>query len=119
MADRIEIKGIRATGWHGVLDFERRDGQEFIVDVAMDVETAMAVASDLLDLTVDYSAVAQLVHARIVGEPVALIETLAHHIAEDVLGVPGVLRVTIAVQKPHAPIPVPFDDVIVTVHRAH
>lgn len=119
MADRIEVKGIRATGWHGVLDFERTDGQEFIVDISMDVDTAAAAATDDLQLTVDYSAIAKLAHARIVGEPLNLIETLAHRIADDVLAVPGVLRVTVAVHKPHAPIPLAFDDVIVSVHKGH
>lgn len=119
MADRIEVRGIRAIGHHGVLEFERTDGQEFIVDVAMDVDTAAAAASDDLALTVDYSAIAQLVHARIVGEPLQLIETLAHRIAEDIRAVPRVLRVTVAVHKPHAPIPLDFDDVIVTVHKGN
>jgi len=117
MTDRIEIKGIRATGWHGVLEFERTDGQEFIVDVAMDVETADAAVTDDLALTVDYSAIARLTHARIVGEPLNLIETLAHRIANDILAVPRVLGVSVAVHKPQAPIPLAFDDVIVTVHK--
>lgn len=117
MADRIEVKGIRATGWHGVLEFERTDGQEFIVDVALDVDTAAAAATDDLALTVDYSGIARLVHAHIVGEPVQLIETLAHRIADEVLRVPLILGVTVAVHKPHAPIPLAFDDVIVTVHK--
>jgi dihydroneopterin aldolase len=117
MADCIQVTGIRATGFHGVLDFERAEGQEFLVDVTMRVDTAAAAAADDLSLTVDYSAIAGLVHARIIGEPHQLIETLAHRIADDVAAVAGVLGVTVAVHKPHAPINVPFDDVIVTVTR--
>lgn len=119
MSDRIEVKGIRAKGWHGVLEFERVDGQEFSVDVALNVDTAAAAVTDDLTLTVDYSAIAQLVHARIVGEPFNLIETLAHRIADDIIVVPGVDGVTVSVHKPHAPIPLQFDDVIVTVHKGH
>ena len=117
MADRIEVTGIRAKGYHGVLDFERVDGQEFIVDVAYEVDTALAAASDNLALTVDYSAIAAMAHARIVGEAFNLVETLAHRIAEDVLTVPLVERVTVTVHKPHAPIPLVFDDVTLTVHK--
>ena len=31
--DRISLRGVRGTGYHGVLPHERRDGQEFVVDV--------------------------------------------------------------------------------------
>lgn len=116
--NRIEIKGIRGHGFHGVLESERREGQEFAVDVAMEVATEEAARHDDLTLTVDYAAIAQLVHARIVGAPARLIETLAHVIADDVIKVKGVEGVTVSVHKPHAPIPVPFDDVVVTVHRS-
>ncbi len=115
--NRIEINGISGHGFHGVLESERRDGQEFRIDVALEVDTAEAARHDELSLTVDYAAIAQLVHARIVGAPHRLVETLAHLIAEDIVKVAGVHGVTVAVHKPHAPIPVPFDDVIVTVHR--
>lgn len=117
MADRIEVRGIRAVGYHGVLDFERTEGQEFAVDVALSVDTSQAAASDDLGLTVDYSAIAALVHDHITGPPHQLIETLAHRLAEDILRVPRVLGVTVAVHKPSAPIAVSFDDVIVTVHK--
>lgn len=117
MADRIEVRGIRAVGFHGVLDFERTDGQEFAVDVALSVDTAAAAAGDDLGLTVDYAGVAQLVYGHITGEPHQLIETLAHRIADDIMRIPLVLGVTVAVHKPSAPIPVSFDDVIVTVHK--
>lgn len=30
--DRITLTGITAKGYHGVLDFEKRDGQPFVVD---------------------------------------------------------------------------------------
>ena len=33
MADRIALTGLRVRGHHGVFDFERRDGQDFVVDV--------------------------------------------------------------------------------------
>ena len=117
VADRIAVRGIRATGFHGVLDFERRDGQEFSVDVTLSVDTAAAAATDDLALTVDYSGIAQLVHAHITGTPHQLIETLAHRIADAILEVPGVLGVEVAVHKPHAPIPLDFADVIVTVRK--
>lgn len=117
MADHIQVLGIRGYGYHGVLDSERVEGQEFSVDVTLTVDTAAAAAADDLTRTVDYSNIAELAHARIVGTPHLLIETLAHRIADDIMRVPGVLGTSVAVHKPHAPIPVRFDDVVVTVRK--
>jgi dihydroneopterin aldolase len=117
MPDQIRIRGIRGVGRHGVFEHERVDGQEFSVDVRLDVQTATAAGSDALVDTVDYGQVANAVHALIVGEPVDLIETLAERIAEACLAFGGVRRVAVTVHKPHAPIEVPFDDVELRIVR--
>ena len=117
MTDQIAITGIRGTGHHGVFAHERADGQEFVVDVVLDVSTSTAASSDVLDDTVDYGAVAVAVHELITGEPVDLIETLAERIAQACLGFAGVIRVAVTVHKPSAPIPVSFDDVEVRIVR--
>jgi len=113
----IEIVGIRGFGYHGVLPEERATGQEFAVDVALHTSTIAAAKSDDLTQTINYAEVALRVHARVVGEPVDLIETLAENIAADVLAFPGVSRVDVTVHKPSAPIPVPFTDVMVRISR--
>ena len=115
--DHIEILGLRALGYHGVFEHERREGQEFVVDLVLGVDMHAAAASDDLADTVDYGHIAQLVHDRIIGAPVDLIETLAERIASDCLEVAGVRQVEVAVHKPSAPIPVPFSDVIVRIQR--
>ena len=115
--DRIALTGIRGTGFHGVFDEERADGQEFVVDVVVFVDLAAATRSDDLGDTVDYGRLAANVVTRIEGESVNLIETLAARIAADILSHPLVAGTTVTVHKPHAPIPVPFGDVAVTVHR--
>ena len=117
MADQIRIRGIRGLGHHGVFAHERTDGQEFSVDVTLDVRTAAAAGSDDLADTVDYGQVANAVHALIVGEPVDLVEALAERVAASCLGFRGVEQVTVTVHKPHAPIEVPFDDVELRIVR--
>lgn len=114
-ADVIRLEGIRGFGYHGVLDFERRDGQDFIVDVSYTLPTLVAV--DDLAATISYADVAEAVHAVIVGEPVDLIETLAERIAASVLNL-GAPRTVVTVHKPHAPIQVPFTDVSFTIERS-
>lgn len=117
MTDRIALSGLRAVGYHGVFDHERRDGQEFTVDVVLDVDMTAAAASDDLSDTVDYGTIAVAVHELVTGEPVNLIETLASRIADVCLIDSRVERVTVTVHKPSAPITVAFSDVTVTVVR--
>ncbi len=117
MTDRIVLRGVTARGFHGVLDVEKRDGQAFVVDVAMDVDLAPAGASDDLADTVSYAEVADDVVKLVEGGSLDLIETLAHRIAEAVLARPLVEAVEVVVHKPHAPVGHPFDDVEVRVRR--
>jgi 7,8-dihydroneopterin aldolase/epimerase/oxygenase len=116
--DRISLLGLRAFGRHGVLDHERRDGQEFVVDAVLWLDTRPAAATDDLSLTVDYGAVAGRLVAVVSGEPVALIETLADRLAAACLAADeAVLEVEITVHKPHAPLIQSFGDVTVTIRR--
>ena len=120
--DHISLTGISATGYHGVFDFERQQGQPFIVDVVLGIMNIDKIATqDSIDVTVNYGEVAQRVHAHIQGEPVNLIETLAHRIAADLVSLSHVTAARVTVHKPQAPItytdatPMPFSDVAVTV----
>lgn len=117
MADRITLTGVRATGHHGVFDFERADGQEFIVDVVVEIDAAASSAADELDRTVHYGVLAERVVHDIENDPVDLIETLAERIAATVLSFPAALRTEVTVHKPGAPITVPFTDVSITIER--
>jgi len=115
--DRVALRGLRARGHHGVFPQEREEGQTFVVDLVLSLDTAPAAASDDLTLTVHYGIVAEEVVAVVQGEPVDLIETLAQRIADQVLKNDLVEEVEVTVHKPQAPITVPFDDVTVTIAR--
>ena len=36
-SDRITLTGLRAYGRHGVFDFERADGKDFVVDATLEL----------------------------------------------------------------------------------
>jgi len=116
--DSIRLVGLRARGFHGVLPEERRDGQDFVVDVEVHLDTRRAAATDDLAATVDYGTLAQRVVDVVAGEPFDLIETLAEHIAAVALEAGLVQAVDVVVHKPSAPIPVPFADVEVRISRS-
>ena len=115
--DLIRLTGVRARGFHGVLEHERRDGQDFVVDVVMAVDLTRAGESDQLAHTVHYGEVAADVVEVVEGKPRDLIETVAHEIAGVVLRRPLVEAVEVTVHKPQAPVGVPFGDVEVVVRR--
>jgi 7,8-dihydroneopterin aldolase/epimerase/oxygenase len=116
-SDRISLLGLRAFGYHGVLPEEREQGQEFVADAVLWVDTSEAAGTDDLSRTVDYATLAGRLAAVIAGEPVALIETLAQRLAAECLSAERVSEVEITVHKPGAPVGVPFGDVTVTIRR--
>jgi dihydroneopterin aldolase len=116
--DRLQVLGLEARGFHGVLDFERQDGQVFRVDLTLGLDTAPAARSDDLRDTVDYGTLSTKVRAIIEGEPVDLIETLAHRIAAQCLLETPVQWVEVTVHKPDAPIEATFADVALTIRRS-
>ncbi|MDO5060761.1 MAG: 2-amino-4-hydroxy-6-hydroxymethyldihydropteridine diphosphokinase [Actinomycetaceae bacterium] len=115
--DLITIKGITAFGLHGVYPLERSNGQEFSVDLTMEVDIRQAAATDDLYYTVDYSQVALEVSKILQGTPVNLLESLAETIARKVLSYPLVAAVSVQVHKPQAPLNVKFDDLSLSIHR--
>lgn len=116
MNDRIELTGITAIGYHGVLPHERGVGQPFAADVYL--ELTAGGGDDALNGTVDYSAVVADVIEVLTGEPVNLIETLADRIAGQCLGYDRVAAVEVAVHKPHAPVGAIVGDVVVRIRRS-
>lgn len=114
--DTITLTGLTAVGRHGVYPEERRDGQEFIVDV--ELQLPLETESDRLEDTVSYAEIAAAVEEIIVGEPYNLIETVAGRIASRCLEDARVETVKVTVHKPHAPVPQRVTDLSVTIIRS-
>ncbi|MDN8547983.1 dihydroneopterin aldolase [Microbacterium sp. NM3R9] len=117
MSDRITVTGIRSIGYHGVYEHERREGQEFVADVELELSLADAAASDDVADTVHYGELSERVAAILAGDAADLLETVADRIVRAALAFDRVDAVTVTVHKPQAPIPVPFGDVSVTLTR--
>jgi 7,8-dihydroneopterin aldolase/epimerase/oxygenase len=116
-SDRIEIRGLRVFGHHGVLASEQRDGQTFVLDVVLEVDLAAAARSDDLADTVHYGEMAERLAHEVATTRYDLIEALAGHLADVALGDERVHAVEVRVGKPQAPIDADLDEVAVTIRR--
>lgn len=100
----IAVEGIEVFGYHGVYAIERREGQQFTVDVYLTVDLAEAGHSDHLADTVDYAAVYQLV-LTVMAQPVHLLEKLVVELRDELLqrysGIRGG-RIRVAKLRPHS-----------------
>jgi len=115
--DQLTLTGLRAFGHHGVFERERIDGQEFIIDVTVWLDTRPAAATDDLAKTINYGELADAIVTEVEKDPVDLIETVADRIASLVLEQPLAIRTQVTLHKPSAPIAVPFADVSITIFR--
>jgi dihydroneopterin aldolase len=118
VSDRIELRGLKVRGNHGVFEHEKRDGQDFYVDITVWMDLAVAAASDDLADTLDYGGLAERAAAIVAGPPRDLIETVAAEIADGVMTDPRVRSTEVVLHKPSAPIPLTFADVAVVAHRS-
>ena len=115
--DRIELRGLRVRGRHGVFEHERRDGQDFAVDAVLELDLRAAAATGDLTRTVHYGELARALADDVRGEPVDLLETLAERLLRTCLADPRVEAAEVVVHKPQAPIAETFGDVAVAVRR--
>ncbi len=118
MTDRVVLTGLRVIGRHGVLPHERRDGQQFLLDLTVWIDLDAASRSDELADTLDYAALAGRAAEIVAGPPCNLIETVGGRIADAVMEDLRVHAVEVTVHKPDAPIPHELADVAVVIRRS-
>ena len=117
--DHMFLRGVEVHGRHGVHDFERRDGQRFVIDVDWWLDTRPAADADRLDATLCYKQLHDAVVAVTAGEPWRLIETLAQQLCWTLLDHFVEMEiVSVTVHKPEAPIGGTFADVGITMKRS-
>jgi dihydroneopterin aldolase len=93
----VELVGLEVFGRHGVDDDEREQGRTFLYDVALEVPQP---ASDRLEDTIDYRAVARCVREVSDAREYRLIENLASAVADELAARFAAERVRVRVRKP-------------------
>lgn len=102
--DRIVLEGMQFYGFHGVNPEERALGQNYVVDLAVELDLAPAGTSDRLEDTVSYSRIYRAVKEVVEGGPKNLLEGVAQAIAATVLEQFPVTAVQVRVKKPQPPV---------------
>lgn len=116
MIYKVRIDGLKVFAYHGVLQHEKDYGQDFFIDAHLDVE---AGTEDSIDSTVSYALVADEIVRVATGNRFDLIESLAAKLKSSVLALDKrILRVTITVHKPSAPVGHQVRDISVSVSGA-
>src|SRR6266850_3056077 len=98
---RIIIRGLRCRGRQGTTPTEQQQAHDYLVDVALAVDIADAVAKDDLAAALDISEVAGCVREEVARRPRALVERIAADVARALLArFERVAEVTVRVEKP-------------------
>ena len=116
--DTIHIKGLRLFAYHGVNPEEKRDGQNFILDITADVDLSRPCRTDNVEDTVSYAKVMKTA-IRVMNEAsYDLLEKVSQRVADQILEeYPPIQTVEITLKKPEAPIRADFDYVAVHIVR--
>ena len=117
MRTLIELENMEFKAFHGCYDLEKKVGNLFRVDVAIEAEIGDAAAKDSIGETVNYLTVFELVR-----EQMAVTSDLIENVAERIIDAirarfPQVLRVTAKVSKLAPPLGGKIERVSVTLTK--
>lgn len=113
----VSLEGVEFFAFHGVYEEERRIGNRFSIDIAVDTDVSSAGISDELKDTVDYEKIYQLM-AEVMAQPSALLEHIAESIIDSVKNYyPQIRSVRIKVSKLNPPIGAICKSASVTLER--
>jgi 7,8-dihydroneopterin aldolase/epimerase/oxygenase len=98
---RIIIRALRCRGRQSPTAADQQQAHDYLVDVALSVDIASAVAEDDLAAALDISEVAACVREEVARRPRVLVERIAADVARELLGrFERVTEVSVKVEKP-------------------
>lgn len=114
--DKITITKLSIFANHGVYDFEKINGQKFYIDIDMFLDTS--TMPDNIDCTVNYGEVCEEIKKFFTENTYDLIEYAGNALAKHLLvKYPKISKLTLTINKPDAPVYIPFENISVTISR--
>lgn len=103
----IKIKNLEAYTLLGVYPEERGGLRKVLLNLTVVYDASRAMHSDDVADALDYAELETRIVTSLAAQTFALIEALAHHVAQLVMAYPAVHEVTVEIDKPgalqHAP----------------
>lgn len=118
MSDKITLSNMMFYGFHGAYEYEREQGQKFYLDVDIFTDLQKAGNSDLVQDTIDYTAVYGRIKEIVENHRFSLLEALGAHIGDSILQLPNVSHVAVRIRKPAVPMRGQIDYVEVQITRS-
>ncbi len=113
----MEIRGLSLYTHHGATAAEREVGQRLLLDLTLEVGEVDATVTDLVEDTVDYGEVCNVVALVAQQRSYRTLERLCTAVADRLLADFPIEAVSIKAAKPEPPIPLPVEEVSVQVWR--
>ena len=116
--DKITIKKLEIFANHGVYAEEKKLGQKFLISVELHTDLKNAGKTDKLEYSIDYGKICFDIKDFVENNTFNLIESVAEGLARKLLrdNAP-IKKVSVEVEKPYAPIALPFEAVSVKIKR--
>ncbi len=116
--DKIFIKDIKINANHGVLAFEKEQGQDFYISSNIYLDLSHAGMSDDLDASINYAEITTNIIKYFTIHTFDLIEKAGEYVALNILHThPMIKKIDLEIHKPHAPMDVSFKDVGIKITR--
>ena len=116
--DCIKIEQLEVFPYYGCNEAEKTDGQKFYVDANLYSDVKPPGLSDELDETVNYAKACKFINKFMTENRFDLIEAVAEQTTRALLKeFPKVKAIDFTINKPNAPIKLPFGNVAVSVSR--
>ena len=113
----IEVTGLSLYTHHGVTEAEREVGQRLVLDLRIEVGECDATVTDMVDDTVDYGEVCNVVALVAQQRSYKTLERLCTAVADRLIERFAAEEVWVKAAKPEPPIPLPVESVSVEVWR--
>lgn len=116
--DCIRITNLKVFAYHGVFEEEKREGQDFYLNATLYLDIHTPGKSDNLEDSLNYGEVSHFMNQVFTEKSYDLIEAACENLCERLLlEFPKLEAIEVEVQKPDAPIGLPFENVSVTMYR--
>ena len=102
--EKITIKDIKLVGFHGLYDYEKRDGVNLSFDVELFFENQINNSDDNINETINYVEVIDTIKRVNSSGSFDLLETLCNKILNEIMKLFSPLKVVVRVRKFELPV---------------